>query len=118
MNSELQVPILEVPSPRSFDDFRPKALLPIFSKIFEKILEGRMRKFLDKNDILNPSQYSFKTNSSTDLAIASLYDSMLDNLDNRKIACSLFLDLKKAFDSVNHDILLKKLEHYGFRGSI
>ena len=49
-----------------------------------------MRKFLDKNNILNPAQYGFKTNSSTDLAITSLYDSILDNLDHRKITCSIF----------------------------
>ena len=112
------IPIPKVPSPHSFGDFRPIALLPIFSKIFEKILEVKMRKFLDKNNILNPAQYGFKTNTSTDLASTSLYDSILNNLDHRKITCSIFLDLRKAFDSVNHDILLKKLEHYGFRGLI
>ena len=74
-----------------------------------------MRKFLDKNNILNRAQYGFKTISSTDLTIISLYDSILDNLDHRKITCSIFFDLRKAFDSVN---LAQKIEHYGFRGSI
>ena len=77
-----------------------------------------MRNFLNKNDILTASQNGFKTNSSTELAITTLYDKLQDNLNNKKTTCSIFLDLKKAFDSVSHDIVLKKLEHYGFRGSV
>ena len=60
----------------------------------------------------------FKTNSSTELAITTLHDKLLDNLNNKKTTCSIFLDLKKAFDSVSYDILLKKLERYGLRGSV
>ena len=112
------VPIPKVSSPHTFGDFRPISLLPIFSKLFEKIIEIWMRNFLNKNDILTASQYGFKTNSSTELAITTLYDKLLDNLNNKKTTCSIFLDLKKAFNSVSHDILLKKLEHYGFRGSV
>ena len=77
-----------------------------------------MRNFLNKNVILTASQYGFKRNSSTELAITTLYDKLLDNLNNKKTTCSIFLDLKKAFDSVSHDILLKKLEHCGFCGSV
>ena len=66
-----------------------------------------MRNFLNKNDILTASQYGFKTNSSTELAITTLYDRLLDNLNNKKTTCSIFLDLKKAFDSVSHDIFSK-----------
>ena len=112
------VPIPKVSSPQTFGDFRPISLLPIFSKLFEKIIEIRMRNFLNKNDILTASQYGFKTNTSTELAITTLYDKLLDNLNNKKTTCSIFVDLKKAFDSVSHDILLKKMEHYGFRGCV
>ena len=77
-----------------------------------------MRNFLNKNAILTASQYSFKTNSSTELVITTLYDKLLDNLNNKKTTCSIFLDLKKALASVSYGISLKKLEHYGFRGSI
>ena len=73
-----------------------------------------MRNFLNQNDLLTASQYGFKTISSTELAITTLYDELLDNLNNKKSTCSIFLDLKKAFDSASHDILLKNLEHYGF----
>ena len=95
------------------NDFRPISLLPIFSKKFEK-----MMKFINKNNILSDSQFGFRTSSSTEMAVTSIYDKLLHNLDDKKITCSIFLDLRIAFDSVHHDIILKKLHHYGFRGTI
>ena len=112
------IPIPKVSSRKSFDDLRPFSLLPAFAKIFEKILETKMTRFLDKNKIITPSQFGFRTNSSTELAITTLYVKLLTNLNKNKVIFSLSLDLKKAFDSVNHPILLKKLYHYGFRGPI
>ena len=94
------------------------SLLSVFSKLFEKILEKKMSKFLAKNNILTPFQFGFRENNSTELAIATFYDKLLKNLDENKITCSIFLDLKKAFDSVNHEIFLQKLYHYGFRGKM
>ena len=73
-------------------------------------------KFINKNNILSDSQFSFRTSSSTEMAVTSIYDKLLQNLDDKKITCSIFLDLRKAFDSVHHDIILKKQHHYGFRG--
>ena len=77
-----------------------------------------MLKFISKNNILTPFQYGFIENDSTELAITAFYDKLLKNLNENKITCSIFLDLRKAFDSVNHSILLKKLYHYGFPGKI
>ena len=76
-----------------------------------------MMSFIKINGILTSSQFGFTINSSTKLAVTSIYDELLQNLDDNKVTCSIFLDLRKAFDSVDHTILLKKLNNYGFRGS-
>ena len=112
------IPIPKTSSPKSLDEFRRISLLSVFSKLFEKILEKKMSIFIAKKYILTPFQFGFRENNSTELAITTFYDKLLKNLDENKITCSIFLDLKKAFDSVNHEILLQKLYHYGFRGKM
>ena len=75
-------------------------------------------KFIDKNDILYDLQYGFRNKHSTQHAILDIVNTIHSNMDNRKYSCGIFIDLKKAFDTVNHEILLTKLEHYGIRGVI
>ena len=97
-------------------NYRPISLLPLFSKLFEKVIAKRLRSYFEANDILTYHQFGFRKSHSTELAVTNLYDSLLKKLDEKDITCAIFLDLAKAFDSVNHTILLQKLEKYGIRG--
>ena len=68
------------------------------------------------NNLICPNQYGFKKNCSTNEAVLDIYNKLLDNMDKKLITCSIFLDLRKAYDTINHTILIKKLEKYGIRG--
>ena len=89
-----------------------------FAPLFEKILEKKMPKFIAQNNIFTSFQFEFRKNNFTELAITTFYDRLLKYLDENKITCSIFLDLRKGFDSVNHEILLQTLHHYEFRGKM
>ena len=97
-------------------NYRPISLLPIFSKIFEKLMYRRLYRFLELNNILYSLQFGFQENHSIDHALVSLTEAVRNTLDNKRFGCGIFIDLQKAFDSVNHKILLSKLEHYGVLG--
>ena len=76
-----------------------------------------MISFLDNNKIITNDQFGFRKSHSTELGIINSQNTLLQNLEKRKITCTIFLDLAKAFDSVDHRILLNKLEKYGIRGT-
>ena len=78
-------------------------------------MHQRLYKFLDKYELLFSMQYGFRSGNSTDHALVSLTERIKSSLDNNRVGCGKFIDRQKAFDTVNHDILLKKLEHYGIR---
>ena len=77
---------------------------------------NRLLKFLDKYEIIFDGQFGFRSNHSTTHAILHIVDKIQKAIETKKISCGIFLDLSKASDTVNHDILLKKLQHYGIRG--
>ena len=98
-------------------NYRPISILPIFSKILEKLMKSRLVSFLGINDIIYKHQYGFQENMSTSLAILELQSQLINNIEKGLFSCCIFLYFSKAFDTVNHEILLKKLEHYGIRGT-
>ena len=110
------VPIYKNKDMKLFQNYRPVSLLPCFSKILERLTYNRLYSYLMANKILIPEQYGFQANKSTDMAILELQNLIVSHISNNKISVGLFLDLSKAFDTLDHDILLKKLFHYGIRG--
>lgn len=102
--------------PREISNYRPISLLSVFSKIVEKLLAKRILNFLEANDVLSPNQHGFREGRSTTSALVSILDYLYKNLDNGNKVMALFIDLSKAFDCVDHDILLAKVECYGLRG--
>ena len=98
-------------------NYRPISLLPLFGKLLEKLVHARMYSFLIKHKLIVGNQYGFQKNKSTEHAIFDIHSQVIDSFENQEIPCCIFLDFAKAFDTVNHEILLKKLLHYGFRGS-
>jgi hypothetical protein len=94
-------------------NYRPISLLTSFSKIFEAIVQKRTLKHLTKHNILCTEQYGFRVGFKTDNATYKLTNEILNALNNKQQIGGIFCDLEKAFDCVNHDILLSKLKFYG-----
>ena len=111
------VPIFKKGDQSKATNYRPISLLSQFDKILEKIIYHRLIHFLEKYHLLNKTQFGFRQNSSTIHAISKIYDQLLQNIDKDLYTCCIFLDLSKAFDTVNHTILLEKLyRSFGIRG--
>lgn len=97
-------------------NYRPIAILNSFSKVYEKIIANRLTDFLEKEKILNGNQNGFRKGKSTIRSVYMALIEILHSINNGKNTVAVCLDLSKAFDSVEHDTLLKKLESYGIRG--
>ena len=99
-------------------NYRPISLLNIFDKLLEKVMYNRLYNHLQANNVLYDFQFGFGKHYSTTLALVDVVDKIYKHLDDGKLGVGIYLDLQKAFDTVNHRILLRKLYHYGIRGIV
>ena len=111
------IPIFNSGSKMECGNYRPISLLPIFGKFFEKIMHSRIYSFIESQNILIKSQYGFQKGKSTEQALVDIQSKIVNSFENKEIPCCIFLDFAKAFDTVNHKILIDKLYYYGIRGS-
>ena len=112
-----EVPVFKKGDSNQATNYRPISLLSQFSKILEKLVFTRLYSFFEKFDLLSLRQYCFRKTSSTIHTICAIYEKLLKNVDAGLYTCSIFLDLAKAFATVDHAIVLEKMERYcGVRG--
>ena len=111
------IPLYKADDAFLFNNYRPVSLLCVISKVFEKVMYNRLIDFLETFAILNSSQFGFRKMHSTYMALMTLMNKLISSLENDEYILGIFLDFSKAFDTVDHVILLKKLAHYGIRGT-
>lgn len=112
------IPIYKSGAQTDIRNYRPISILPVLSKLFERLLKSRLLNFLNENDVLSTRQFGFQSGRETNDAILEFLDTAYRSLDSKRHLATVFLDLSKAFDTLDHDILIAKLEHVGVRGEI
>ena len=99
-------------------NYRLISMLPIFSKLFEKLIHQKLWKYLEENKIINENQFGFRSYHSTTHALISATEKLYKSLDNDLHSLGIFIDFSKAFDTVDHSILRSKLQNYGIQNNM
>lgn len=110
------IPLFKAGDRKVMNNYRPISVLSVIDKIFERTIKTRLVEYLEQKQILYAHQYGFRKNLNTTAAALSLLNNIRQAVDHNKFSSAIFIDLCKAFDMVNHEILLEKLEYYGIRG--
>ena len=100
------------------DNYRPISVLPILNKVFEKVIHNQLIDFLSLHNVLSNQQFGFRRKHSTSHAVSCLHEKLIANFEKGEMSAVLFIDLKSAFDTIDIEILLKKIEHYGIRNDV
>ena len=109
-------PVFKKGNKECIENYRPVSILPVFGKVFEKIIYKRLYSFLSSNGVLHDQQFGFRKGHSTTHALHKSVNEITKSVSNNNHVLGIFIDLSKAFDTLDHSILLRKLENYGIRG--
>ena len=111
------IPLFKKGDIYTFDNYRPISLLPSISKIFERMMYDQIYNYFQNNELFYNSQYGFRKNHSTELATLEIIDRIIQEMDKYNTPINIYIDLSKAFDTIDHNILLCKLKYYGLNGA-
>lgn len=111
-------PLFKKNDKKDLVNYRPIALIPIFSKVMEKVIYDSINNFLSKYDILCTEQKGFRKNKGINMAVYDLLNIIMQNVDKKIPVCAIFTDMSRAFDCVDHETLLNKLNAIGIRGNV